>query len=427
MASNWNGLRVPGCQPETRRVNKNRPDSIAVFVVISTPNERPSNVVSRMTPPCWVFRTTTRAWRSTRAPDKLVARTRRRNIIVEKQREAEGIISPRSQREAAATGLETLVGEFAADLAARGRSDAHQNDTVKRVRRIIAETGWHRLGDIRADQFVKWRASLTCSAKTAKEYQAAINNFLNWLARLDRIAVNPLAKVPQVATRGKQVRLARAFTPAELGALFAVSPARTLVYQTLAYTGQRAGEVRALRWGDLHLDGERPHALFREETMKDDKKRALPLHPSLAAALLAARPAGVAPGRLVFARFPKWRTLLANFARLNIARKDETGRVVHFHSFRKTFQTLGVNAGINQRAAPEMLGHTDANLTAKVYTERARAPTALGDRENSVDFGRKDRRTSLLTNRPKNGLFLARGRHLRRRAFACARYAITGA
>jgi Phage integrase family len=47
------------------------------------------------------------------------------------------------------------------------------------------------------------------------------------------------------------------------------------------------------------------------------------------------------------------------------------GRVVHFHSFRKTFQTIGVNCGINQRAAQEILGHSDANLTARVYTDVA--------------------------------------------------------
>ena len=37
------------------------------------------------------------------------------------------------------------------------------------------------------------------------------------------------------------------------------------------------------------------------------------------------------------------------------------GRVVHFHSFRKTMQSLGVRYGINQRAAQEMLGHSDAS------------------------------------------------------------------
>jgi hypothetical protein len=55
--------------------------------------------------------------------------------------------------------------------------------------------------------------------------------------------------------------------------------------------------------------------------------------------------------------------------RAGIPRVDPLGRSVHFHSFRKTWQTLGVRYGINQRVAQEVLGHSDANLTAKVYTD----------------------------------------------------------
>lgn len=43
--------------------------------------------------------------------------------------------------------------------------------------------------------------------------------------------------------------------------------------------------------------------------------------------------------------------------------------MVHFHSFRKTWQTWGVNAGISQRVAQEALGHPDPALTANVYTD----------------------------------------------------------
>jgi len=59
--------------------------------------------------------------------------------------------------------------------------------------------------------------------------------------------------------------------------------------------------------------------------------------------------------------------LQGDLRRAGIERKDALGRVVH--SFRKTFQTLGVRSGVNQRAAQEILGHSDANLTAKVYTD----------------------------------------------------------
>jgi hypothetical protein len=54
-----------------------------------------------------------------------------------------------------------------------------------------------------------------------------------------------------------------------------------------------------------------------------------------------------------------------------VSRKDGLGRVVHFHSLRKTLQTLGVQNNMNQRAAQEIFGHSDANLTAEVYTDVA--------------------------------------------------------
>jgi len=54
-----------------------------------------------------------------------------------------------------------------------------------------------------------------------------------------------------------------------------------------------------------------------------------------------------------------------------IERKDSLGRAVHFHSFRKTWQTMGVRAGVSQRIAQEVLGHSDPALTANVYTDLA--------------------------------------------------------
>jgi hypothetical protein len=60
---------------------------------------------------------------------------------------------------------------------------------------------------------------------------------------------------------------------------------------------------------------------------------------------------------------------ITDLKKANIGHKNALGQVVHFHSFRKTFQTLGVNYGINQRSAQEFLGHSDANLTARAYTD----------------------------------------------------------
>lgn len=302
-------------------------------------------------------------------PDKKVAQKRLRDLIVERQREAEGIIAPRTIRQAAAAPLGELVDAYASELASKITAK-HAKGTVARIRRITTGNSWRVLGDITPSSFVLWRARLKVSAKTKKEYQVSINAFLNWLVKMEKLAANPLAKVDQVDIRGKMVRPVRAFTDAEIVALLAVSGRRRLAYLVLLYTGLRKTEVKRLAWGDIHLDDERPYLLARAGTTKDKDKRAIPLHPHLVPVLRLLRPVNVAADASVFAgTFPKRGSLLRDFKRAGIERVDALGRVVHFHAFRKTFQTLGVRHGVNQRAAQELLGHSDPKLTANAYTD----------------------------------------------------------
>jgi len=313
-----------------------------------------------------------RVWKALGTPDKAIAEKRIMEFALQAQREAEGIIAPKAMRETAAKSLVALVADYEGDLTAQGLARKHVHDTICRIRRMIVETKWRGVSDVQPESFVAWRASLLCSAKTKKEYQISVNAFLNWLVRSDRLAANPLAKVDVIQTRGKQVRQYRAFTEEELARLFAVAGKRLLAYQMLLYTGQRKSEVRALVWGDLHLDSEKPYVLFREATMKDDEKRAVPLRSEIAEELRAMRPAGVDPAKRVFwFCWPTYDILQGDLKRAGIERKDGLGRVVHFHSFRKTMQSLGVRCGVNQRAAQEILGHSDANLTAQAYTDVA--------------------------------------------------------
>ncbi len=303
-------------------------------------------------------------------PDREIARKRLREIVLEKQREQEGIIAPKAVRVAAVRALAGLIDDYEADLKGRELAEKHIHDTVTRLRRMAKENGWRVLSDIRPHAFAQWRAALTCSAKTKKEYQISAGAFLNWLVKTERLLANPLAKLDLVDIRGKQVRTSRAFTEDELRRLLAIAGKRRLAYLTLLYTGQRKSEVRALVWGDLHLDGAQPYALFRESTTKDKDKRAVPLRRELADELRRAKPEDVSPTKRVFwFAWPTYDILRGDLKRAGIERKDGLGRVVHFHSFRKTWQTLGVRHGINQRAAQEVLGHSDANLTAKAYTD----------------------------------------------------------
>ena len=94
-------------------------------------------------------------------------------------------------------------------------------------------------------------------------------------------------------------------------------------------------------------------------------------------------------------RWPTYDILRGDLKRAGIERVDALGRSVHFHSFRKTWQTLGVRYGINQRVAQEVLGHSDANLTAKVFGYETKANFTVENeaeisRPPQVDFSRPD-------------------------------------
>jgi integrase/recombinase XerC len=301
---------------------------------------------------------------SLKVTDKAAARAKLRQIVVEAEREAAGIVAPRPVRDAAAASLVTLLAEYRADMRGRELSASHIKESTRRIERIIQGTGWCRLCDVTPATFTAWRGGLTCSAKTKHEYQTSLKAFLNWLVRGSRLLVNPLAKVDAVKRQGKQVRLSRAFTAGEFTALLGIAPLyRRIVYQFLAYTGFRKKETRTLKRAALDLDGGTVRV-----TGKGGKTRVVPLHADLVSALRAWLAVPVRDA-LLFPRFPSDDALHADFKRAGIARKDTLGRVVHWHAFRKTFTTWAASAGVGLRSAQAILGHSTPNLTANIYTD----------------------------------------------------------
>jgi hypothetical protein len=127
--------------------------------------------------------------------DKTVAEKRLHDLVIEAQREAEGIVAPAAVREAAKAAFVDLLAEYKAELTGRELAARHVHDTTLRLARMVSALGWHRLADVREDRFAAWRAGLDCSAKTKKEYQVSANAFFNWLVRTGRLLTNPLASL----------------------------------------------------------------------------------------------------------------------------------------------------------------------------------------------------------------------------------------
>jgi integrase len=308
--------------------------------------------------------------------DKQVAQKRLAEIVAEKERERAGIIAPRLERDSAAQPIAKHLEDFMADLHTLGRTPDYINKIVARIRHVAASCRWQLPADITADSFIGWRSQQPkLGPKTLNEYLNALNSMLNWMDRNGRISTNPLRKVTKVDVRGHQQKR-RAFTDEELERLIAVSPKRSVLYLTAAFTGLRIGELAQLIWADVKLDREQPRLIVRAATTKNRHEAIVPLHPKLAEEFKRLASASPAPESAVFAECANAdRFIRIDLEAAEIERIDASGRKLDFHALRYTFATRLAVQGVSQRLAQELMRHSDPRLTANIYTDASKLPT----------------------------------------------------
>jgi integrase len=109
--------------------------------------------------------------------------------------------------------------------------------------------------------------------------------------RYDRIGRNPVKPIKKPSA--KRTSRPRPISPAAVEKIRAQLDGQdALMVAVLAYTGIRPGEARGLRWGDIgdrRISVERAVSGATEKPTKTDAMRTVPLVPSLAADLKAAR------------------------------------------------------------------------------------------------------------------------------------------
>ena len=307
--------------------------------------------------------------------DKQVAQQRLNDLIREQEQEANGIIPPKPLRDAATRNLSEHLNDFVADLIAQGCSDKHIANINYRVRRLVEECRWTRVGDVTADSFLAWRGRQAHAAKTINDYLGAISSLLNWMRKNGRVLQNQLSAVEPVDTTDSETRIRRAFTDDEMGRLIAIAGNYGAVYLMAVCTGLRRSELAGLVWSDLTLDGAKPAVNVRKSIAKNNKDAIIPLHPDLVAALRAMRN-GAGEEDPVFQRVPRIERFRRDLKKAGIEYMDAQGRVADFHSLRKTFGTNLHRKGVVPRVAMELMRHSDMRLTAKIYTDVNLLPTA---------------------------------------------------
>jgi len=272
-------------------------------------------------------------------------------------------------RAAATRAFATHMAEYLADL--RRDCVPRYVDCVEgRLTRLASECGWQFPRDISADTFQTWRATQTFGPKTCNDYLAAASAFCTWMMNNDRLATNPLRKVKKDDLKGRQLEK-RALTVEEVRKLLAAAGSRSLYYLVAVDTGLRRGEIEALCWGDMDLDGEAPVLTVRASTAKNRRQASIPLHAEMVTALRIARPASWGVGDRVFPKgLPRMRDMRKDFEAAKIPLVDGLGRIVTFHGLRYTFNmNLQADGTTGLPTLMSLMRHSDPKLTAKTYVD----------------------------------------------------------
>ena len=306
--------------------------------------------------------------------DKRVAQQKLAEIAKEREKEAAGLLAPRSARDAAVKPLPDLLAAFLDDLQVKGRAHATEVKYRKTLGKLFTRCCWRTFGDVTARSFCEWRAKCGLSPKTLNDLLGAMMTFSGWLVHQRMAVENPLAHVQRIDTRATSGQFRRALDTEQLRRLLDVSPPdRRMVYLLAAYTGLRRSEMQGLRWSDVSLDELSPLVRVRANMVgnKSRKLAVLPLHPEVAVALRVMRSADAAPFQLVFSHIPRVRTFRKDLVAAEISFEDEQGRRCDFHSLRMTFGTNLTVSGASPRVVMELMRHSDIKLTMKIYTDSA--------------------------------------------------------
>ncbi len=313
--------------------------------------------------------------------DKQVAEEKLRRIVREAEREREGLVRPKAERDILNGPIEAAIREYAESRRGLRRGVKYCRDRELRLFRLARACGWSSVADINGHSFEAWRARQDgFCAKTLNEYQAAAFQFCKWLEK--RIGNNPMRSVERIKSLGDPRRTRRALTTEELYRLVNVAGERGIVYLVAAVTGLRRGELSKIEWRDVHLDGSQPYISVRSSIAKNAKLVAQTLPPKVAAALRQCCPANVAPHDRVFERsMPSMDRFRSDLAAAGISYVDEKGRHADFHALRKTLGTELAKSRVPVRVAMELMRRSDAKLTTKIYTDAGKLPIwdAIGE------------------------------------------------
>lgn len=204
------------------------------------------------------------------------------------------------------------------------------------------------------------------AARRAGQHLSAM---FNWIVGRDvGLEHNPAARLKALPPA---VPRSRVLTDAELRAIWhgvaSLGTPWTEMYRTLMLTGQRRGEIAAMRWGEVtDLDRPAPVLNIPAARMKANVAHAVPLTPAVVE-MLRKLPRFVG-GHHVFT-FTGGRRPVGNFANVKLRLDEILGDSVRdwtVHDIRRSVRTGLSTLGIAPHIAEQVIAHTQAGIH-KVY------------------------------------------------------------
>ena len=223
------------------------------------------------------------------------------------------------------------------------------------------------------DKYRAWRTKQEAKPATLYHESIVIKQLLNFAVAREVLVTNPLAKFKPKKPKSPEPV---AFTLDEVEAILVRAHERYRpIFELLAFTGMRIGELAWLSWDDIDFEKGFVEIRAKDDWLpKDGDDRSLPMHPRVRR-LLGPLPHA---GRWVFvgppcAKFPKGGQQVAERRALAALKKaaKEAGvpdKKRKLHTFRHFFASFCANNGVAMAKLMKWMGHSSVEMVMKYYS-----------------------------------------------------------
>lgn len=342
--------------------------------------------------------------RSCKTTDRAAASRIAKKIEADIALRREGVIDATLDRLAVESRRPTAehLTDFSTELAARGVTEKHREQTKSHIERLLKKAGITALSELSPYAIQAAIGKLrgeNRSVGTCNSALRAIKAFSRWLHHDGRLPADLLASLRTKSVDADRTYTRREFSADELEQLVLTTekgPAilgmgsvdRAMCYRVAAGSGLRANELRSLTPESFNLNADPPTIIVKAGYSKRRQNDLQPISNGLSE-LLSPWLEKKSAGSSVFALPDKTAKMLhrdlkaARQAWLNEAKTeaaksyreksdflkplDSNGDVIDFHSFRHGYISSIVNSGASVKVAQELARHSTPVLTIGRY------------------------------------------------------------